>query len=187
MTLKVRDCTAADLVAVQEIYSFEVTNGLASFETQPPEQAEMLRRRRDILSKGLPFIVAELHGKVVGYSYASPYRHRAGYFPSIEDSVYVSPAARGQRIGRALLSNLIDRCELGDWRQMVAVIGNSANTGSIRLHLGLGFQEVGILKSIGFKHGIWVDTVILQRSLGKGDKTRPVMNGSLQTPHPETA
>lgn len=187
MTPKLRDCAVPDLAAVQEIYSFEVANGLASFETQPPNQAEMLRRYRDIISNGLPFIVAELHGKVVGYSYASPYRHRASYFPSVEDSVYVSPEARGRKIGHSLLSKLIERCEQGGWRQMVAVIGNSANTGSIQLHRGLGFQDVGVLRSIGFKHGKWVDTVILQRALGIGDRTRPLINGSSQCSRSETA
>ena len=161
----VRDSSAADMRAIQAIYAEQVLHGLASFEEEPPSIAEMLMRRRAVLDLGLPYLSAELEGEVVGYSYATSYRPRPAYRGTIENSVYVADGLRGRGVGRALLTALIARCEAGPWRQMVAVIGNSGNSGSIALHESLGFRLVGTLEGVGFKHGRAVDTVLMQRSL----------------------
>lgn len=171
--LRVRDATPADMAAIQAIYAHHVLHGLASFEEEPPPLAEMCSRREAVLAAGLPYLAAELAGEVVGYSYAIAYRARAAYRYTLEDSVYVAPGRQGQGIGRALLADLIDRCAAGVWRQMLAVIGDSANTGSIALHRSLGFEMSGTLKSVGFKFGRWVDTVHMQRLLGDGDRSLP--------------
>jgi L-amino acid N-acyltransferase YncA len=169
----VRDTTEADMPEVQAIYAEQVLHGLATFEEMPPPVEELVRRRADVLSLGLPYLAAELDGRLVGYSYATLYRPRAAYRHTIEDSVYVADGLRGRRIGAALLSTLIQRCEAGPWRQMIAVIGNSANTGSIELHRSLGFRPVGTLRDVGFKLGRWVDTVLMQRPLGAGAHAAP--------------
>ncbi len=169
----VRDASSVDLIAVQQIYSFYVSNGLATFEEVPPTLDDLLKRRNTILGGGLPYLVATINDEVVGYAYASPYRTRPAYRHTVEDSVYVLHSLQSQGIGTALLSNLIDRCETGDWRQMVAVIGDSGNTGSVALHKRLGFEHVGTLKAVGFKLGQWVDTVLMQKSLGRGDRDLP--------------
>jgi L-amino acid N-acyltransferase YncA len=174
MKTVVRDATEADMAIVQKIYAHYVLHGLATFEEVPPTLDEMLGRRRDVLGRGLPYLVAELDGKVVGYSYAVPYRARAAYRYSIEDSVYIVDGMGGRGVGKALLSELIERCSKGPWRQMVAVIGNSANSGSIALHERLGFRLVGTLECVGFKLGQWVDTVLMQRELGEGKSTLPL-------------
>ena len=166
MTCVVRDSSEGDIAAVQAIYAHHVLHGAASFEEEPPTLAEMRRRRADVLARGLPYLVAEVDGHVAGYSYASPYRARPAYRFSIENSVYVAHDRTRAGIGRALLSALIVRCEHGDWRQMVAVIGDSANLASIGLHAGLGFRRVGTLYDVGFKFGRWVDSVLMQRPLG---------------------
>jgi L-amino acid N-acyltransferase YncA len=169
----VRDTTEADMPAVQAIYAEQVLHGLASFEEVPPSAEELTRRRAGVLAHGLPYLAAELDGRLVGYSYATPYRPRAAYRHTIEDSVYVADGLRGRRIGAALLGALIQRCEAGPWRQMIAVIGNSANSGSIELHRSLGFRPVGTLRDVGFKLGRWVDTVLMQRQLGTGAHAGP--------------
>ncbi|MBR3191458.1 MAG: GNAT family N-acetyltransferase [Bosea sp.] len=169
----VRNAQEADMGAIQAIYTHHVLHGLASFEETPPSVAEMLARRQAVLGLGLPYLAAELDGRVVGYSYASSYRPRPAYRHTIEDSVYVAEGQAGRGIGGALLSGLIGRCEAGPWRQMLAVIGDSANAGSIGLHRRFGFEAVGTLRSTGFKLGRWVDTVLMQRSLGPGDQTLP--------------
>ena len=169
--LTIRDSGPADLPAIQRIYAWEVLHGLATFEEVPPSAAELGRRRAAILADGLPFLVAERGGEVVGYAYAGLFRARPAYRNTIEDSVYVSETARGQGVGRALLAELIRRCETGWHRQMVAVIGNSGNRGSVELHRSLGFEEIGTLKAVGFKLGQWVDTVYMQRALGAGSST----------------
>ena len=133
----------------------------------------MGRRRAEILGKGFPYLVAELGGHVVGYAYANHYRPRIAYRFSVEDSIYVAPDAPRKGIGRALLSNLIARCTGQGYRQMVAVIGDTQNLGSVGLHAALGFRVVGTLPSIGFKHGRWVDSVFMQRPLGPGDSSLP--------------
>ena len=169
----VRDAGEADMAEVQSIYAHHVLHGLASFEELPPSVAEMIARRAAVLSLGLPYLVAEMDGRIVGYSYASSYRPRPAYRYSIEDTVYVRDGLAGQGIGRALLAMLIKRCEHGPWRQMLAVIGDSANKGSIGLHAALGFTTVGNLEAVGFKFGRWVDSVLMQRPLGPGAKTLP--------------
>jgi phosphinothricin acetyltransferase len=169
----IRDSTANDMAAIQAIYAHHVLHGLASFEEAPPSIDEMLNRRATVLAHGLPYLAAEIDGRVVGYSYATAYRPRRAYRHTVEDSVYVAEGLGGRGIGIALLGTLIARCEAGPWRQMLAVIGNSGNAGSIGLHRRAGFQPVGTLRSVGFKLGQWVDTVLMQRALGTGDGTLP--------------
>jgi L-amino acid N-acyltransferase YncA len=170
----VRDCRDDDLPAIVAIYSYHVMHGFGSFEETPPSLDELRRRRDEILAKGLPYIVAaEPAGTVIGYAYASAYRTRPAYRFSVEDSIYVAPDAPRRGIGRALLSALIERTAALGYRQMVAVIGDSGNLGSIGLHRALGFEHVGRLPSIGFKRGRWVDGVLMQRGLGMGDSTLP--------------
>lgn len=171
--LTVRDATEADMAAVQAIYSHHVLNGLASFEETPPTVDEMLARRAGVLQLGLPYLVAERDGEIVGYSYATAYRPRPAYRFTVEDSVYVADRLAGRGIGSALLAALIGRCEAGPWRQMLANIGDSGNAASLGLHRRLGFAPIGTLRSTGFKFGRWVDTVLMQRPLGQGDKTLP--------------
>ena len=168
MTLIVRDSVAEDVPAIQEIYAWFVGNGLASFEEVPPDAAELTRRRADVLARGLPHLVAEDESGVLGYSYAAPYRSRSAYRFAVENSVYVRNGTARRGLGRALLSELVARCERLGLRQIVAVIGDSANAASIGLHGALGFRMVGVLTNIGFKHGRWVDSVLMQRSLGGG-------------------
>jgi L-amino acid N-acyltransferase YncA len=162
----VRDAVEPDLPAIQEIYSHYVLYGLATFEETPPSVEELLERMHNIRLHGLPYLVATIDERVVGYAYASPYRSRPAYRFTVEDSGYVEQRQQGKGIGTALLSRLISRCEEGNWRQMVAVIGDSGNKGSIALHRRLGFRDVGTLKDVGFKLGRWVDTVMMQRGLG---------------------
>lgn len=169
----VRNSIDVDVSTVQRIYAYYILNGLGSFEEQPPSVAELARRRHDALSRGLPYLVAEIDGAVVGYSYATLYRTRSAYRYTLEDSVYIDSGFTGKGIGRALLSALITRCETGGWRQMITVIGDSGNTASIGLHENLGFRLVGTFRSVGFKFGRWVDSVLMQRELGTGDRSPP--------------
>lgn len=169
--IDVRPATPADIPAITAIYRPAVLTGTASFETEPPGDSEMRRRFEDITSKGYPYLVAELGGQVVGYSYASAYRTRPAYKWSVENSVYVAPDAQKRGIGHALLPVLIARCTALGHRQMIAVIGDSANYGSIRLHRAHGFIFSGVIHSVGFKFGRWLDSVIMQRALGPGDTT----------------
>jgi phosphinothricin acetyltransferase len=163
----IRDAHPADFDAITRIYAHYVLHALATFEEVPPAVDEMRARHATITAAGLPYLVAELDGTVVGYCYATAYRPRSAYRHTIEDSVYIADGMNGRGIGRALLSTLIARCEAGPWRQLVAVIGNSGNAGSIALHARLGFEHVGVLRGVGFKHGGWVDSVLMQRSLGQ--------------------
>jgi phosphinothricin acetyltransferase len=181
MSVLVRDTTEADMPAIQAIYARQVLHGLASFEEMPPSTQDLLARRAGVLELGLPYLTAELAGEVAGYAYANAYRPRPAYRHTIEDSVYVAERMQGQGIGRALLSALIVRCEAGRWRQMIAVIGNSGNAGSIALHRQLGFRVVGTFESVGFKLGGWVDTVLMQRALGPGSSTPPGPQGTSAT------
>jgi phosphinothricin acetyltransferase len=169
----VRDAREADMDAVSKIYAAHDLHGLASFEEVPPSLDEMKSRRAEVLQLGLPYLVAEDDGRVVGYSYATSYRTRRAYRYTVEDSVYVEDGFHGRGIGTALLAELIARCERGPWRQMLAVIGDSGNAGSIALHRRLGFAPAGNLVSVGFKLGRWVDSVFMQRALGAGDSTKP--------------
>jgi L-amino acid N-acyltransferase YncA len=171
--VNVRDATAADMPAIQTIYAHQVLCGLATFEEVPPTAEELLSRRESVLSVGLPYLTAELDSQVVGYSYARTYRPRPAYRNTIEDSVYVADGMQGRGVGRALLAALISRCETGPWRQMIAVIGDSGNAGSIALHKRLGFRRVGTLEAVGFKLGRRIDTVLMQRALGAGGNSLP--------------
>jgi len=172
-THTVRNATIADLEAVQAIYAYHVRHGLASFEEIPPDLAEMEQRFRDITDRGLPYLVAELDGAARGYAYAGRYRTRPAYRYTLEDTVYVGPAYQGRGLGSALLAELVARCEGLGYRRMVAVIGDSANHASIRLHERLGFRTCGVIPSVGFKFGRWVDSVLMERPLGPGDTSLP--------------
>ncbi|MCW2237001.1 GNAT family N-acetyltransferase [Azospirillum canadense] len=169
----VRDSRPEDVERIHAIYAHHVLTGSASFEEVPPDAVELGRRRLDVLDRGLPYVIAEIDGKAAGYAYAGPYRLRAAYRFTVEDSIYIDPAFIGRGLGRALLETVIERCTLAGCRQMVAVIGDSANESSIGLHRQLGFEPAGVLKSVGFKFGRWVDSVLMQRPLGTGDATRP--------------
>jgi L-amino acid N-acyltransferase YncA len=170
--VRVRDAMQDDMAAVQAIYAHHVLHGRATFEEVPPSTQELLSRRASVLALGLPYLVAELDGRIVGYCYATAYRPRAAYRYSIEDSIYVADGLSGRGIGAALLGALIARCALGPWRQMLAVVG-SGGDGSLALHRRFGFEPIGTLRSVGFKLGQWVDTVLMQRSLGAGDSSHP--------------
>ena len=172
-SVSIRDATEDDLAAIQAIYAHHVNHGLGSFEEVPPNVAEIARRRDVARDNGLPYLVAELDGVVRGFAYASPFRSRSAYRYSVEDSVYVGPDALGAGIGSALLAALIERCIERGFRQMVAVIGDSANQASIGLHAKHGFVQTGLMPAVGFKFGRWVDTVRMQRALGPGDTTLP--------------
>jgi L-amino acid N-acyltransferase YncA len=171
--VEIRSSNEGDIAAIAAIYRHHVLHGLASFEEVPPEPDEIASRRREIVARGLPYLVAERAGRVLGYCYAGPYRPRAAYRFTLEDSIYIDAAEVGHGIGRALLGTLLDRCaELG-YRQMVAVIGGSDTWPSIRLHAAFGFTQVGVLPAVGFKFGSWVDIVLMQRALGCGATTLP--------------
>lgn len=163
-----------DLAAVQALYAHHVLHGLASFEEVPPDVAELRARHAAVRAAGLPYLVAELDGQVVGFAYATQYRARSAYRHTVEDSVYVAPGWAGRGIGAALLGEVIRLCEAGPWRQMLAVIGQGdENAGSMALHARLGFERIGALRSVGFKKERWLDTVLMQRPLGTGSGTRP--------------
>ncbi|MEN8504506.1 GNAT family N-acetyltransferase [Paraburkholderia sp. DD10] len=170
---QLRDATEADLPTIQAIYAHHVLTGVASFEETPPSVDDLRTRLASVRSHGLPYMVAEIDGEVAGYCYATPYRPRAAYRNTIEDSIYVSDAYRGRGLGRVLLQALIERCEQGPWRQMVAVIADGGSGGSLSLHTQLGFELTGTLKAVGFKHGRWLDTTLMQRTLGVGDSIPP--------------
>ena len=169
----VRDAAEADLPAVREIYAHHVLQGTATFEVEPPDLEEIRRRFQAVKAKGLPWLAAEVDGAVCGYAYAAPYHQRPAYRHAVENSVYVDRNALRQGLGAALLDRLIDSCARQGLRQMVAVIGDSANAASIKLHERAGFRLVGKLQSVGFKYGRWLDCVIMQRALGEGDETLP--------------
>jgi len=169
----VRDATESDVAAITAIYAHHVLHGLATFEEVPPSAGELLARRAAIMQAGLPYLAAEISGRVLGYAYAARYRDRSAYRCTIEDSVYVAEGFSGRGIGRALLHELLTRCESGPWRQMLAVIGDSGNAASVALHRSLGFRLIGTFSAVGFKLGRWVDTVLMQRALGAGDTLPP--------------
>lgn len=171
--LIVRASTEADVARCAEIYGHHVLHGTASFEETAPDLAEMKKRRATVLDLGLPYIVAEKQGRLLGYAYAGTYRPRPAYRYSVENSIYIDKDAVGQGVGRALLPALIDLCTQAGRRQMVAIIGDSQHAASIKLHESCGFEMVGTFKSIGFKFGRWLDSVLMQRALGSGDATVP--------------
>lgn len=168
-----RPAAAGDLPAIHSIYAHHVLHGLATFEEEPPSVEELARRWHDVTARGLPYLVAELDGKVAGFGYCAPYRLRSAYRYALEDSVYVRHDMTGRGAGRRLLEELIRRCAGLGYRQIVAVIGDSANAASIGVHAACGFLRVGTLRSVGFKLGRWVDSVFMQRPLGPGDSSRP--------------
>lgn len=167
--LIVRPSTAADLPAVTRIYGHLVLHGTGTFELEAPDEAEMARRRDDVLGKGLPWLVAERDGQLLGYAYANHFRPRRAYRFCLEDSIYLDPAAQGKGLGRILLAELLAQCEARGARQMLAVIGDSANAGSIGVHHACGFEAAGLFKSAGWKFDRWLDVVLMQRRLGQGD------------------
>jgi len=169
----VRPAVPDDIPAIHAIYAQHVLKGLGSFEEAPPPPEELRRRYEDVARRGLPYLVAEFGGVVAGYGYCALYRARSAYRHTLEDSVYVRQDVQGRGVGTALLSELIRRCEALGYRQLVAVIGDSAHTASIGLHAAHGFVRVGTLRSVGFKFGRWVDSVLMQRPLGSGDATKP--------------
>jgi L-amino acid N-acyltransferase YncA len=171
--MQIRDSRDQDVPAITAIYRPNVLHGRASFELDPPDEAEIARRRAALLGQGYPYLVAEADGRVVGYAYASAYRTRPAYRFTVENSVYVAADRHRTGTGRALLAALIERCEQAGYRLMVAVIGDSANAGSIGLHRAAGFQMVGTLPAIGWKHEQWVDTVLMARALGPGAALPP--------------
>ncbi len=167
--LLIRPSTANDLAAITRIYGWNVEHGTGTFELEAPSLAEMSKRRDDVLGKGLPWLVAEADGEVLGYAYANHFRPRPAYRFCLEDSVYLAPGAVGRGVGKMLLVELMARCEAAGARQMLAVIGDSANTASVGLHRTLGFEPVGTLRSAGWKFDRWLDVVVMQKSLGAGD------------------
>jgi L-amino acid N-acyltransferase YncA len=171
--MSVRPAAPRDIAAIARIYDHAVRHGTASFEIEPPDQAEMTRRQQQLLAGGFPYLVATLEETVVGYAYAGPYRARPAYRWSLEDSIYVDPGQQGRGIGRTLLTQLLVDAEARGFRQMIAVIGDSANAPSIELHRALGFRMVGTFDNVGFKFGRWLDSVLMQRPLGKGAEAPP--------------
>ncbi|MEP9354416.1 N-acetyltransferase family protein [Xanthobacter sp. KR7-65] len=171
--MPIRPALSSDIPAISAIYDEAVRTGTASFELQPPGAAEMARRHAALVESGYPYLVLEEEGVLLGYAYASAFRPRIAYRYTVENSIYVDEAARGRGVGRALLVALIEACEARGFRQMVAVIGDSANAGSIALHRSCGFDSIGILPATGLKFGRWIDTVLMQRALGPGASTVP--------------
>ena len=173
MSISIRPATPADIPAITRIYAHAVRHGTASFELEPPDEAEMMRRQRGLLDGGYPYLVAEIDGAVAGYAYAGPYRTRPAYRYTVENSIYIAPEAHRRGVGRALLDRLIRECEARNYRLMIAVIGDSAQAPSIELHRGAGFKMVGAFEAVGYKFNRWLDSVLMQRPLGKGSSAPP--------------
>src|SRR6266702_1693820 len=173
---EIRPATEADLPSITEIYTHAVLHGTATFELIPPDLAEMTRRFKVLMDGGFPYFVAVLEDRVAGYAYAGPYRPRPAYRFTVENAVYLQPAIHRSGIGLQLMVRLIAECETRGYRQMIAVIGDSANAGSIGVHTKTGFQMIGTHPNVGLKFGRWLDTVMMQRALGEGATTVPVDN-----------
>ena len=169
----VRPATPADIPAITRIYAHAVRHGTASFELLPPDEAEMTRRQRALFDGGYPYLVAEIDSAVAGYAYAGPYRTRPAYRFTVENSIYIAPDAHRRGIGRVLLDALIAECEARNYRLMIAVIGDSAQAPSIELHRAAGFKMVGAFEAVGYKFDRWLDSVLMQRPLGKGSSAPP--------------
>ncbi|MDB5816431.1 MAG: GCN5-like N-acetyltransferase [Rhizobacter sp.] len=169
----IRPSRADDLPAIREVYAWNVLNGTGTFEIDAPSVDDMTNRWRDVTGKGLPWLVAEVDGRIAGYAYANLFRPRPAYRFCLEDSIYLAPEAVGHGLGRLLLAELIARCETHGARQMVAVIGDSDNQASINVHASLGFERSGLMKSAGRKFDRWIDVVLMQRALGQGDTAPP--------------
>jgi L-amino acid N-acyltransferase YncA len=171
--ISIRGARPGDIAAITRIYAHAVAHGTASFELEPPDQTEMARRQQALLAQRYPYIVAERAGVIAGYAYAGPYRARPAYNWCVEDSIYVAPEFHRQGIGRLLLASLIAESEALGFRQMIGVIGDTANTASVAVHAAVGFRLIGTFQSIGYKHGRWLDTVLMQLALGKADTAPP--------------
>jgi L-amino acid N-acyltransferase YncA len=171
--IAIRSATLADIPAITRIYAHAVRHGTASFELEPPDETEMERRQRALLDGGYPYLVAEIEGAVAGYAYAGPYRTRPAYRYTVENSIYIAAEAHRRGIGRLLLDRLIAECEARGYRLMIAVIGDSAQTPSIELHRAAGFKMVGTFEAVGYKFDRWLDSVLMQRPLGKGSSAPP--------------
>ncbi len=171
--VRIRPAETGDIAAITRIYADAVGHGAATFEIEPPDETEMARRQHALLAKNYPYVVAERAGVIAGYAYAGPYHIRPAYRWSVEDSIYLAPACQRQGLGRLLLEPLIADAQARGFRQMIGVIGDSANTASIALHAAAGFRMIGTLQSVGFKHGRWLDTVVMQRPLGSAAATSP--------------
>ena len=169
-SINIRPTTPADIPAITRIYAHAVRHGTASFELEPPDEAEMARRQKHLFDGGYPYLAAESDGVLLGYAYAGAYRTRPAYRFSVEDSIYIDPGAHGRGIGRILLDALVAESEKRGFRLMIAVIGDSAQTPSIALHRAAGFEMIGTIR---FKHGRWLDSVLMQRALGEGATTKP--------------
>lgn len=172
-TILIRASHDADLPAIAQVYGHHVLHGTGTFETTPPSVEEMATRRADVLAKGLPWLVAEVDGLVQGFAYGNWFKPRPAYRYSVEDSIYLAPQATGRGLGRALLAELLAQLEVRGIRKVMAVIGDSANAASIGLHTALGFERVGVVRACGWKFGRWLDIVLMERSLGWGDRTPP--------------
>ena len=172
MTL-IRPSRDEDLDAITRIYAHHVLHGTGTFETTPPTRDEMAGRRADVLGKGLPWLVIEVDGQVMGYAYGNWFKLRPAYRYSVEDSIYMAPESAGKGLGKLLLTELLAQCERAGVRKVMAVIGDSANAGSIGVHKALGFEQVGVVQSCGWKFGRWLDIVLMQKSIGQGDSTPP--------------
>ncbi len=173
MTVQLRPAIPADIPAITAIYAVEVRELVNTYEYEVPGEAEMAQRMVDITTRGYPYLVATIDGEVAGYAYANSYRARIAYRWTVENSVYVDGRFQGRGIGSALMQALIEECTARGFRQMVAVIGEPANTASIRLHERFGFELIGVFRGLGRKHGRWLDTVQMQRALGDGANTAP--------------
>jgi L-amino acid N-acyltransferase YncA len=169
----IRPADAGDIAAIARIYAEAVKHGTASFELEPPSEAEMARRQQALLARNYPYLIAERTEVIAGYAYAGPYRDRRAYDWCVEDSIYIVPEFHRQGIGRQLLERLIAASEQCGFRQMIGVIGDTANTASVAVHAAVGFRMVGTFQSIGYKHGRWLDTVLMQRALGSSDTVPP--------------
>jgi phosphinothricin acetyltransferase len=170
----IRDAAEADIPAITAIYAHHVLHGTGTFEEEPPAEPEMAQRLAKVQGQGWAWLVAEAEdGRVIGYSYYAQFRDRSAYRHTAEDAIYIRDDVRGQGVGKALVQALLARAEAQGFRQMLAVIGDSENTGSIGLHVSLGFRQVGVLKSVGVKFGRWVDVVMMQHTLGEGDRALP--------------
>jgi L-amino acid N-acyltransferase YncA len=169
----IRSSTDADIPAIADIYANHVLNSTGTFETEAPSVQDMTNRRADVLGKGLPYLVAVDGGQVVGFAYGNWFKPRPAYRYSVEDSIYLAPDQHGKGLGRTLLAELMARCEAVGIRKMMAIVGDSANAGSVGVHLALGFEQVGKIDACGWKFGAWRDIVIMQKTLGLGDTQAP--------------
>jgi len=169
----IRTAAPGDIAAIARIYADAVKHGTATFEVEAPDEAEMARRMRALVTSNYPYLVAERSGVIAGYAYAGPYHLRPAYRWTVEDSIYLDPPFHGQGIGRLLMRHLLADAEARGFRQMIALVGDSTNTASIALHAAAGFQMIGTLQSVGFKHGRWLDVVLMQRPLGSANSSPP--------------